>query len=162
MGDFRRDVELRFQEDASRLSPGRLTGTLLTYEQRANDRPEMFARGALIWEATGIIINESHDRRQAIIRALPFVKDDAVLLDFALPDTARGRDVGTSVRNGTLTGLSCEFRSLQEGRRDGLRIITQARLLAAGLVDAPSYGGSTVEVREQRVIEDDLEILRWL
>ena len=34
MGDFRRDVEIRFQEDASRLSPGRLTGTLLTYEQR--------------------------------------------------------------------------------------------------------------------------------
>ena len=89
-------------------------------------------------------------------------KDDAVLFDFSLPDTMRGRDAATSVRNGTLTGLSIEFRSLQEGRRDGLRIITQARLLAAGLVDSPSYGGSTVEVRGLGVTEDDLEILRWL
>ena len=68
----------------------------------------------------------------------------------------------TSIRNKTLTGLSVEFKSLKEGRRDGLRIITQARLLAAALVDAPSYASSVVEVREQGVIEDDLEILRWL
>ena len=155
-------MEIRFQEDASRLSPGRLTGTLLTYEQRANDRPEMFARGALIWPDNGIVINESHDRSQAIVRAIPFVKDDAVQLDIPLPDTARGRDAATSVKNGTLTGLSVEFRSLQEGRRDGLRIITQARLIAAGLVDSPSYAASTVEVRGQGITEDDLEILRWL
>ena len=41
------DCEIRFEEDASKLSPGRLTGTLLTYEQRAGDRPEVFAAGAL-------------------------------------------------------------------------------------------------------------------
>ena len=29
-------VEVRFQEDPERLSPGRLTGTLLTYERRAS------------------------------------------------------------------------------------------------------------------------------
>ena len=39
--------EVRFAEDPSRLSPGRLTGTLVTYEVRAKDRPELFARGAL-------------------------------------------------------------------------------------------------------------------
>ena len=100
--------------------------------------------------------------QQAIIRAIPFVKDDAVLFDFSLPDTMRGRDAATSVRNGTLTGLSIEFRSLQEGRRDGLRIITQARLLAAALVDVPPTAPLSWKSAEQGVTEDDLEILRWL
>ena len=156
------NMELRYQEDAGRLSPGRLTGVLLTYEQRAVDRPEIFARGALVWPDNGIVVNEQHDRQQAIIRAIPFLKEDAVLLDIGLPDTMRGRDAATSVRNGTLTGLSVEFRALEEGRRDGLRIIRRARLVAAGLVDSPSYSGSTVEVRGQRFTDEDLEALLWL
>ena len=32
-------------------SPGRLTGTLLTYGERANDRPELFERGAFDLDA---------------------------------------------------------------------------------------------------------------
>ena len=57
--------EIRLAEDESRLSPGRLTGTLLTYETRASDRPELFARGALHWPENGIIINDQHQRNQA-------------------------------------------------------------------------------------------------
>ena len=34
--------EVRFQEDETRESPGRLVGTLLTYGERASDRPETF------------------------------------------------------------------------------------------------------------------------
>ena len=46
--------------------------------------------GPLIWpDNWDNVINESHDQpAQAIIRAIPFLKEDAVLLDFALPDTA--------------------------------------------------------------------------
>ena len=164
MTTYNRSMEIRFEQDDTRLSPGRLTGTLLTYEQRAKDRPEIFARGALIWPDNGIVVNEQHDRKQAIIRATPFLKGDAVLFDFQLPDTARGRDVAVSVKNGTLTGLSVEFRSLAEGHRDGLRLIKSARLLAAGLVDSPSYAGSVVEVREQSgpYWQLDNEALLWL
>ena len=41
--EIRCKVELR--EDDTLASPGRLTGTLLTYGERASDRPELFERG---------------------------------------------------------------------------------------------------------------------
>ena len=139
--------EIRFAEDPSRMSPGRLTGTLLTYETRAGDRPELFARGALHWPENGIVINDQHDRRAAIVRAIPFLDGDELKIDAPLPDTQRGRDAATNVREGVLTGLSVEFHAEQEGRRDGLREIRRAFMPAAGLVDSPSYRGSVVEVR---------------
>ena len=39
-------AEIRFEEDESRLSPGRIVGTLIQYETRASDRPEMVMAGA--------------------------------------------------------------------------------------------------------------------
>ena len=46
--------EVRYAEDQdTRGSPGRLTGTLMTYEREANDRPEIFTRGALAWPDGG-------------------------------------------------------------------------------------------------------------
>ena len=55
------------------------------------------------------------------------------------------------VRNGTLRGLSVEFRSLHEHRAAGVRRITAARLGGAGLVDSGSYG-NRVEVRHSGVL----------
>ena len=159
---FNRNMEIRFQEDASRLSPGRLVGTLLTYEERAKDRAELFERRALIWPERGIVVNEQHNRQQAIIRVIPYLDGDAVNMDAALPNTTRGRDAAVSVRNGTYTGLSVEFKVLAEGRRDGLRVIKRAMLVAAGLVDDPSYGSSTVEVRGKGVSENLERFYRWL
>ena len=59
--------EIRQAEDPSRESPGRLVGTLLTYEERARDRNEVFRRGALTWPADGILINEQHNRQAPIL-----------------------------------------------------------------------------------------------
>ena len=151
--------EVRFEADESRQTPGRLTGTLLTYEQPARDRPEIFTRGALSWPEHGIVINEQHNRASPIIRTVPFLEGDDVRIDVALPDTQRGRDAGIMVRNGTLTGLSAEFYARQEGRRGGLREIRGGLLVAAGLVDRASYAGSKVEVRAWQL---DREMLRWL
>ena len=39
--------EVRYESDESRQGPGRLTGTLIVYETRANDRPEMFMADSL-------------------------------------------------------------------------------------------------------------------
>ena len=139
--------EVRFEADESRMSPGRLTGTLLTYGERASDRAERFADGALHWPESGIVINSMHNRQAPILRAVPFLEGRAVKIDAALPNTTAGRDAAENVRQGILTGLSVEFNAEQESRVGGVREIRRARLGGAGLVDTASYAGSGVEVR---------------
>ena len=151
--------EIRYTADESRESPGRIVGTLLTYEVRASDRPEIFRRGALRWPSDGILIREMHQRDRPIMRVVPFVEGDQVLIESALPNTQRGRDAVENIRQGVYSGLSVEFRAEAEGRRGNLREITKALLGGAGLVDSPSYSGSTVEVRRRYW---DLGAYRWL
>ena len=152
--------EVRYAEDETRASPGRMVGTLLTYETRAADRPEMFTRGALRWQAHGIIIDEQHNREAPILRAVPFVDGDTVKIDQRVPDTQRGRDAVTNVREGVFTGLSVTFKAIQQEYRGALRVIRQAYLGRAALVDDPSYGDSLVEVRAKLWPGVDLDPLR--
>ena len=156
--------EIRQAEDPSRDSPGRLTGTLLRYNEVARDRKEVFARGALTWPADGILINEQHNRQAPILKAIPYEDGDEVRIDAPVPNTTRGRDAVTNIRAGVWTGLSVEFHSKSEGRRGNLREIKKAFLGAAALVDIGAYSGSTVEVRakdeaREWAVED---VLRWL
>ena len=139
--------EVRQAEDPSRESPGRLVGTLLRYEEVAQDRQEIFARGALSWPEGGIVINAQHDRQSPILRAVPFLEGDDLKIDAALPNTTAGRDAAENLRQGVYTGLSVEFASRSEGRRGPLREIRSALLGGAALVDTAAYKGSTVEVR---------------
>ena len=145
--ELRCAIELR--ADESRLTPGRIVGTLMQYETRASDRAEIFAAGALSWPADGIVLNEQHNRQAPIMRVSPEARDGKVIIDAPLPDTQRGRDAATMIRNGTFKGLSVEFRAIDEGIRAGIREIRKAALSAAALVDSPSYGASRVEVRQQ-------------
>ena len=158
-------VEVRFLEDDTRQSPGRLIGTLVTYGERARDRAERFRRDALQWADGGIVINEQHNRMAPILRTVPFLDGDALNIDAPLPNTQRGRDAATMVQNGTLTGLSVEFekRGLVTAMVGGIREIRSATLAGAGLVDLASYRGSVVEVREGHLEMDLLEaVLPWL
>ena len=148
MREIRCSVELR--ADETRQSPGRIVGTLLQYDTRAKDRPERFKAGALSWNEGGIVLNEQHERSAPILRFVPKVEAGAVVIDALIPDTQRGRDAAVMIREGVLTGLSVEFASIEEGMSGGVREIRRARLLAAGLVDDPSYKGSSVEVRKER------------
>ena len=150
---------IEYRADDTRQSPGRIVGTLLTYEQRASDRAEVFADGALRWDDGGVVLNEQHNRQAPIMRFTPTVEGQEVRIDAALPDTQRGRDAATMVRNGTMRGLSIEFRALEEGRRAGMREVRAARLLGAALVDDPSYRGQ-LEVRGHRDRHGRLP--RWL
>ena len=93
-----------------------------------------------------MILNEQHNRQAPIMRFTPEIDGKEVRIDAALPDTQRGRDAATMIKDGTMTGLSIEFRSELEGRAAGVREIRRAHLAAAALVDSPSYGTS-VEVR---------------
>ena len=147
MDEIRCLVELR--QDDSRTSPGRLYGVLMRYGERAADRPEAFTPGSLSWPEDGIVVNEQHNRQAPIVRAIPEVRGRELVIDTPLPDTQRGRDAATMIRDGTMKGLSVEFRSRHENRARGYREITDAFMRRAGLVDSPSYEGATVEVRER-------------
>ena len=147
MDEIRCAIEVR--EDDTRRSPGRIVGTLMDYETRAGDRPERFLAGSLRWPEGGVILNEQHNRQAPIMRFTPQQAEGRVLIDAPLPDTQRGRDVATMIRDGTFTGLSVEFRAGRERNRAGVREIERAQLAAAAIVDSPSYPASRVEVRER-------------
>ena len=154
------NFEIRYAEDETRASPGRMFGTLVTYDTRAADRPEMFSRGALLWQSHGIIVDEQHNREAPILRAVPFIDGNAVKIDQRVPDTQRGRDAITNIREGVFRGLSVTFRAIQQEYRGGLRVISKAYLGRAGLVDDPSYGDSLVEVRAKLWPGVELDPLR--
>ena len=143
--EFRCAIEVRV--DASRLSPGRLFGTLLTYGEMASDRNEVFEQGSLTWPDDGIIINRAHAQNWPVLRAVPSVRGNAVVLDVPLPDTVAGRDSASEIRGGLLRGLSVEFLAKKQRFEGGVRRISAAVLTGAGLVSAPAYKGSSLEVR---------------
>ena len=153
-------VEIRYAVDDTRESAGRIVGTLLTYGESARDRAERFIDDALLWDDAGIVLNEQHNREAGFARAHPYVEGRAVKIDAKVPNTQRGRDAITNIREGVYTGLSIEFeRSSVEARQvGGVREIRRARLMAAALVDTASYRGSTVSVRH--AVEADADLLR--
>lgn len=154
-------IECRFVADETRESPGRLTGVLLTYGETSRDRPERFLRDSLHWLDSGIVVNEQHVRANAIMRVTPFLDGDTLRIDQPLPNTQRGRDAATNIRDGLYTGLSVEFakRGVVASYVGGVREIRSAQLVGAGLVDLASYPGSTVEVRESGDGNHALEVL---
>ena len=168
---IRCNVELR---DGGADSPGRLTGVLMRYGSPGQHGRETFASGALRWPDNGIRIDLEHQSSPArgsvqppIMRAVPVVSGDGaeVRIDAPLPDTTAGRDLAVLMRSDppVYSGLSVEFHSVREHRAGGQRVVTEARLDGAALTDDPSYGASTVEVRDGAVSRPPLRgILRWL
>ena len=142
-------IEVRALEDETRQSAGILSGTLMVYGERAQDRPEMFDVGALRWPETGIVVNEQHSRIAPVVRVIPFLEGQAVKIHQRVPNTQRGRDALTNLREGVFTGLSVEFGAFQEEFRSGLRVIRDALLTGAALVDMGSYASAKAEARER-------------
>lgn len=146
--------EIRFRcevrEDDTRQSPGRLTGTLMKYGSPAGDRGELFEMGALSWPAGGIVLRRQHERGQPIMRVIPELRGNEVVLDAPLPDTRAGRDAATEIRDGLFRGLSVEFKAVEDRMAAGVRRIKRAILRGAGLVDDPSYPDAGVAVRAKR------------
>ena len=138
---------LEWREDETRASPGRLVGTIMTYETRALDRPEVFVKDALTWPENGITLNLQHNRMALVGRAHPFTEGNEVKIDAQLPNTSAARDAVELVKTGVVTGLSIEFNSQSEGRRGPLREIRRALVASAALVDNSSHT-TAVEVRE--------------
>ena len=72
---------------------------------------------------------------------------DALHVRAELPAIPAADRALADVRAGKLRGFSVEFSALQERRDGGLRVVERADLSGVGLVRAPSYHGSTVELR---------------
>ena len=146
-----RHCEIRFEEDESRLSPGRIVGVLGVYGERASDRPEMIMAGAFQFPDGGVVVNRQHERKSPIVRVHPRIDGNTVRVDQPLLDTVAGRDAATEIRGGLMTGLSVEMYVREERQSNGLREILSAYVPRAALVDSSSYLGATVEVRERLV-----------
>lgn len=159
MHEIRYSCRLELREDASMRGPGRLSGTLLRYNEQAADRPELFESGALTWPSAGVVLRRQHSRHRPITRVVPEERDGAVVIDHPLPDTEAGRDAAREIRAGLFSGLSVEFVAKRERHAGGLRRIAKAELVGAGLVDSPSYPSSTVEARHKT---DRMEACTWL
>lgn len=142
------DIELR--QDPERRGPGRLYGVLMRYGTPGENGGERFDAGALRWPDDGVVLRRQHDPRGPIARVVPETRGGDVVIDAVLPDSTAGRDAAVEVRSGLLRGLSVEFRALRQRYDRGVRVITDALLTGAGLVDAPSYPASTAEVRRRR------------
>ena len=155
-------VEVRFVADETRQSPGRLTGTLLTYGERARDRAEVWLPGSASWPDNGFVINQQHNRQSPIVRAIPFVDGNEIKIDAKLPNNTAGRDAAENVREGILTGLSVEFRQPVARMVQGVREIRQAFIEAAGLVDLASFPGSGVEIRHSGGVLLQGALTLWL
>ena len=113
MDEIRFGIEIR---DDEQRGPGRLSGRLIRYGERAKDRPELFEPGALRWPDGGVVLNRQHERRSPILRFTPVVEGNEVRIDAVLPDTTSGRDAAAEIRSGLFRGLSIEFKAVCQGR----------------------------------------------
>ena len=86
--EIRCSIECR--EDETRRGPGRIVGRILTYGERATDRPELFERGALSWPSDGVVLNRQHARHAPIMRVRPTQVGDELRIDQILPGYRRG------------------------------------------------------------------------
>ena len=142
-------TRIELADDGDRLGPGRVVGTLLTYGERASDRPMIFADNALSWEG-GVVLNLQHDRTKHLARFAPTPDGTRLMVDVRLPDTVAARDAVTLIKSGVLTGLSAEVVPEAEDSINGVRRVTKGRLVAAALVDGPSFRSSTVSVHARQ------------
>lgn len=156
-------VELEFREDEARRGPGRLSGRLLQYGEEITHSkgPEVFEPRSLQWGEDGVVLYDSHDvaPRKPVAIVHPANSDTEARVDFPLPDTPAGRRIAQRVRSQELRGLSVEFRSAEETRKNGVRKIAKAWLSGLAVVRDPAYSSATVEVRNRR---PERRILTWL
>ena len=153
--------EVRFAEDDTRQSPGILSGVLMPYGVKAQDRAEMFELGALTWPDDGILVRRMHDRKSPLVKVVPYLSGTDLRIDSPLLNSVAGRSAAEELRAGVLTGLSVEFNATKETRRNGLRVIQKAILGGAGLVDFPSYQGAKAELRAKSDTQQRIARL-WL
>lgn len=142
-------IEYRADDD----SLGTVTGTVMRYGDVATLPwgTESFEPGAFEFAGRGLRVNRMHVRQQplAVQGGTLELEDTEEMMTarFKLPDTTAGRDADYELRNGLLTGLSVEFRTLKDLVEKAHRRVQRATLFGFGLVDVPAYPDSKAQMR---------------
>lgn len=147
-------IERRASVTEIRVEGRRLSGTVLVFGDISPSHRERFEPGSLRL-ADVVHLDLHHDPERAVAwlpnGGLELREEDrAMLLTAELPPIPAADRALAEIRAGKTTGLSVEFRALEEDREDGLRVIRKALLMGVGIVRSPSYGASRVEARARR------------
>jgi len=131
----------------------RLSGTVLTFGEVSPSHREKFARGS-IRLAPSVHLDLYHDRERAVAWAPGgglklAIGARSVDMTAELPPIPAADRALAEVRSRRTTGLSIEFRALEDRDEHGIRVVTSAELSGVGLVRSPSYLGSRVEARQR-------------
>jgi len=130
----------------------RLSGTVLTYGEVSPSHRERFEPRSLRL-AESVHLDLHHDPERAVAWSpggglTLALGDRSVDMTAELPPIPAADRALAEVRARRTTGLSIEFRALQEHRdAAGVRVVEAAELSGIGLVRSPSYLGSRVEAR---------------
>ena len=145
--DFEYGAPLECRSDGRRLS-----GPALLWGETSATHRERFLPGSISLDSNIKWLDLDHDERLVLASTdsrLAFKTDSKGLhLEADLsPRLPLLNEAISSVKNGKRTGLSIEFRAVEERQENGVRIIEKALLAGVGLVRDPSYESSRVEAR---------------
>ena len=147
---FVRPLELRAESRT-------LIGTALRYGDVSPSHKERFLPGAF-GDLSGVKwLDYRHDPTRVVAHtgdgSLKLSDSpEALTLRAELPALPLSDLVLKEIQDGTLSGLSIEFRSLGERTSNNLRVVERASLVGVGLVANPSYPESKVETRQAGVL----------
>ena len=147
----------------------RLIGPAIRYGDTSPTHRERFAPGAFTIDDRTRWLDLRHDRTRVVAwtggGGLELIDGhEALELRATLPEIPAADIALADIKAGRLTGLSIEFDALEEHRENGIRIVTGADLSGIGIVAAPSYEQSQVEIRARsgRTIRQTIPAARAL
>ena len=147
-------VETREARAEIRADPEKrtLAGVVMPYGRVSPSHRERFLPGSLRAAPRGLV-HVAHDRSRPVAGWPDSVElreaAGGLEAEIRLDDTEEARAAIEAVQAGRLTGFSVEFNRAVSRRVAGVREISDAVLIGLGLVAAPSYPGTAVELRER-------------
>ena len=146
------DRERRYSGVEVRAEGRRLVGPAMRYGDVSPTHSERFEPGAFDLDSRVRWLDYRHDRERALAWTgggglILNDSDDGLMVRAELPAIPLADRALHEVHEGTLKGFSIEFNAVEERRESGIRVVSRAELSGIGLVAAPSYARSTVEVR---------------
>ena len=146
------NAERRYCGVELRAEGRQLIGPAIRYGDTSPTHREQFAPGAFNLDNRTRWLDVRHDTSRVIAwtggggLTLSDTRD-ALMVRAELPQIPAADKALADIAAGRLTGLSIEFKATAEHRENGIRVVTAADLNGIGVVSAPSYQQSTVEIR---------------
>lgn len=148
-------MSTQFRVSPATIRGRELTGTVVVYGEQAPEYQEIIRAGAFGNVPESLPVNVQHDPRlpaaeQGILTDSPAALTLRAELLGPLPGRPRG-GAQWLVEKNALRGLSLEFNTLEATTDDdGNTVVLRAELLGLGLVDAPAYPSSRIQLRQRQ------------